>query len=313
MLKITGLKKKFGSYAALNGLDMEIGSGELYGFVGPNGAGKTTTMKIVSGLLRADQGEILVDDVDIMGNRRKLKEKIGYMPDFFGVYDNLKAIEYLEFYASIYGITGAGARRLCNELMEMVRLSDKCDDYVDSLSRGMKQRLCLARCLVHDPALLILDEPTAGLDPRARLEMKEIFIRLKNRGKTILISSHILSELSELCTAVGIIDKGKMIVSGTVGKITTALKTTNPLIIKILDGQENAVRIMKNNPLVDKISIGQDFLSIGLAGGDNEVAALLHTLVLNQVSVASFYREEGSLEELFMRITGNKNEEELDG
>lgn len=306
MLVIHDLVKRFGKFTALDGLNLEIGHGELFGFVGPNGAGKTTTMRIVSGLLKADSGQIMVGEVDAMRSHRMLKEKIGYMPDFFGVYDNLKALEYMEFYASIYGINGKKARKLCYDLMELVNLSDKAESYVDSLSRGMKQRLCLARSLVHNPELLILDEPASGLDPRARFEMKEILKNLKDMGKTIIISSHILPELAEMCTSIGIIEKGKMVVNGTVEDIMSTLKTSNPLVIKILENQEGAIPILKENPAVENISIKTDCISIGFKGGEQEEAQLLKHLVSNQVVISSFSREEGNLESLFMQLTQEK-------
>jgi ABC-type multidrug transport system, ATPase component len=200
MLLIKDLEKSYGKFKALNKLNLDIKQGEIFGFIGPNGAGKSTTMKIVSGLLTPDDGEVYVDGIDAIKNNKKLKEKIGYMPDFFGVYDNLKAYEYLEFYGSIYGITGKEIKDLSMDLLELVNLENKYDAYVDGLSRGMKQRLCLARCLIHNPQLLILDEPASGMDPRARFEMKNILKNLKDMGKTIIVSSHILSELGEICT-----------------------------------------------------------------------------------------------------------------
>lgn len=303
MLEIRDLYKNYGKFKALDGLNLEISKGELFGFVGPNGAGKTTTMKIVSGLLSADSGEIFVDDIDAIGDRQALKKKIGYMPDFFGVYDNLKAIEYMEFYASIYGIEGKKAKKLCYELMDLVNLSDKAENYVDGLSRGMKQRLCLARSLVHNPELLILDEPASGLDPRARVEMKKILRNLRSMGKTILISSHILPELAEMCSSIGIIEHGKMAVKGTVQEIMNTMNASNPLVIKVLDGQDYAIRLLKENPLVENVSIKEGNISIGFRGGEKEEATLLHSLISSEVRIHSFAREEGNLESLFMQIT----------
>ena len=308
MLKIKDLNKSYGKFKALDNLNLEIEKGELFGFVGPNGAGKTTTMRIVSGLLSADSGEVQVDGIDALKNPQKIKEKIGYMPDFFGVYDNLKALEYMEFYASIYGITGREATKLCYELMELVNLSDKADSYVDGLSRGMKQRLCLARSLVHNPELLILDEPASGLDPRARFEMKEILRNLSSMGKTIIISSHILPELAEMCSSIGIIEHGSMVVKGQVGEIMRKMTTSNPLVMEVVEGQEQAVRILKENPLVENISIRENSISMGFKGERKEEAELLASLIRGNVLISSFVREEGNLEALFMQLT-EKNEE----
>lgn len=303
MLNIHNLNKRYGKFLALDHLELCIKKGELFGFVGPNGAGKTTTMKIVSGLLQADSGKVFVDGIDALLDNKRLKEKIGYMPDFFGVYDNLKAIEYMEFYASIYGIDGRAARTLCYELMDLVNLKEKANSYVDSLSRGMKQRLCLARSLIHGPELLILDEPASGLDPRARYEMKDILNRLKNMGKTIIISSHILPELAQMCTGIGIIEKGKMVANGTVDEILLKLNSSNPLVIKYISNQERAIKILKDNPLVANLSIRNNSTSITFRGNGDEEAILLKNMIMNDVMISSFKREEGSLESLFMEIT----------
>ena len=305
MVEIKNLYKHYGKFVALNYLNLSIEKGELFGFVGPNGAGKTTTMRIISGLLRADGGEAVVDGVDAAYDSR-LKRKIGYMPDFFGVYDNLKAIEYMEFYASIYGLTGKDATKMCLELMDLVNLSDKANMYVDGLSRGMKQRLCLARSLIHNPELLILDEPASGLDPRARFEMKGILRNLHDMGKTIIISSHILSELAEMCTTIGIIDKGKMVTKGLVEDILSQLNTSNPLKIHVVDGVETAVKYIKEDPLVNNLSIEGSDLTVSFSGDENDEAALLAKLVENGVRIASFVRETGNLEEVFMMVTAKK-------
>ena len=305
MVEIKNLYKHYGKFVALNYLNLSIEKGELFGFVGPNGAGKTTTMRIISGLLRADGGEAVVDGVDATYDKR-LKRKIGYMPDFFGVYDNLKAIEYMEFYASIYGLTGKDATKMCLELMDLVNLSDKANMYVDGLSRGMKQRLCLARSLIHNPELLILDEPASGLDPRARFEMKGILRNLHDMGKTIIISSHILSELAEMCTTIGIIDKGKMVTKGLVEDILNQLNTSNPLKIHVVDGVETAVKYIKEDPLVNNLSIEGSDLTVSFSGNENDEAALLAKLVENGVRIASFVRETGNLEEVFMMVTAKK-------
>ncbi|WFR56337.1 ABC transporter ATP-binding protein [Anaerocolumna sp. AGMB13025] len=303
MLEIKNLIKKYGKFTALDNLNLEINKGEIFGFVGPNGAGKTTTMRIIAGLLKANSGIVNVDGVDARTNPKGLKNKIGYMPDFFGVYDNLKALEYMEFYASIYGIVGNKARQLCLELMDLVRLSDHTENYVDEMSRGMKQRLCLARSLVHDPELLILDEPASGLDPRARFEMKEILRELHNKGKTILISSHILPELAQLCSSIGVIEKGRMVVCGTVEEILSAKAAASPIIMKFTEGQDKAVEVLKQNNLVQNIVIRDNSVSILFKGSETEVAGILAAMIQNGAMLSSFTREESSLESLFMQIT----------
>lgn len=309
MLEIRDLYKRYGKFTALDGLNLEIGKGELFGFVGPNGAGKTTTMRIMAGLLKADSGSVRIDGVDAVTQPAKIKEKIGYMPDFFGVYDNLKAMEYMEFYASIYGIEGLEARELCRDLMKLVNLEDKEDAYVDGLSRGMKQRLCLARSLVHNPELLILDEPASGLDPRARFEMKEILKNLSSMGKTIIISSHILPELAEMCTSIGIIEHGKMVVKGTVDDIMSRMSASNPLLIRFASGKQEAIQLLKENPAVKSIAIQEDSVAVGFGGGQEAEAHLLAQLVTAGIGICHFGREEGNLESLFMQLTKEDEDE----
>ncbi len=308
MLEIKDLRKKFGKFHALNGLDLRIPQGSLYGFVGPNGAGKTTTIKIMTGLLFADSGQVMIDGVDVSGGLDKLKMKIGYVPDFFGVYDNLKVNEYMEFFASCYGIDGLKGRTRYMTLLEQVGLEDKVNFYVDSLSRGMKQRLCLARALIHDPLLLVLDEPTSGLDPRTRFEFKEILKELKEQGKTIFISSHVLSELSELCTDIGVIDQGKMILSGSMEEILRRVNATNPLIISVLGNKEKALTILKSQPCVQTIAVKDEDIRVNFIGDNQDEALLLQQLVDAEVLVHGFYREQGSLESLFMQITEHDKE-----
>lgn len=308
MVKIEELRKNYGKFQALDGMNLDIKKGELFGFVGPNGAGKTTTMRIMSGLLSADAGTVMVGDVNVTAHPTKVKDIIGYMPDFFGVYDNLRAIEYMEFFASIYGFYGKSARKLCLEMMDLVNLADKENAYVDGLSRGMKQRLCLARCLIHSPELLILDEPASGLDPRARFEMKEILRNLSDMGKTILISSHILPELAEMCTNVGIVEHGKLVVSGTVDDIMSRMNSSNPLVIKFEEGQEETIHFLKENPAIENISIRADRVYIGFQGNSMDEGRLLSEMVGHGAVISSYGREEGNLESLFMQITGNEEE-----
>ena len=303
MLVIKNLEKSYGNFKALNGVNLEIKKGEIFGFIGPNGAGKSTTMKIISGLLSADSGEVYVDGIDAIKDNKSLKDKIGYMPDFFGVYDNLKAIEYLEFYASIYGILGDEARELAMDLLELVNLKDKWDANVDGLSRGMKQRLCLARCLVHNPELLILDEPASGMDPRARYEMKGILKNLREMGKTIIVSSHILSELGEICTKIGIIKNGSLVCEGTVEEVTLMASGAAPINITVMEDPDKAISILREIPEVKEISVDENKITASIVGGDKEARDLLKTLVSKDIPVISFSRAAGNLEEVFIQIT----------
>lgn len=309
MLEVKGLKKTYGKFCALDGLDLHVPKGALYGFVGPNGAGKTTAVKIMTGLLKADGGSIMIDGADALKDADGLKDKIGYVPDFFGVYDNLKVSEYMEFFASCYGIDGLKARKRYEVLLEQVGLEDKTDFYVDGLSRGMKQRLCLARALIHDPTILILDEPTSGLDPRTRFEFKELLTELRQQGKTILISSHILSELSEICTDVGIIEQGKLVVQGSIRQILSDIDNANPLIISVFgDGVSRAMSILRGHPQVQTITIREQDIVVGFNGDRQDEALLLQRLVDADIMICGFTREQSSLESLFMQITNHEEE-----
>ena len=309
MLAIKNLNKRYGKFQAVSDLNLEVAEGEIFGFVGPNGAGKTTTMKIICGLLRATSGEITLDGVDIIRNSRRMKEKIGYMPDFFGVYDDLKVSEYLEFYASIYNIKGQERKRITDDLLELVDLGSKREAYVDSLSRGMKQRLCLARSLVHNPRLLVLDEPASGMDPRARFEMKEILKNLKCMGKTIIISSHILPELAELCTSIGIIDQGRMVISGSNEEIMQQVYNKKVVRLKVRDRLDDAVLILKEYPFVDKLVIGENTIQAGFGGGDEEMSRVLSDLISRGIPVVSFAQMDGNLEDVFMKVTKGDDEQ----
>ncbi|MDD6331473.1 MAG: ABC transporter ATP-binding protein [Clostridium sp.] len=304
MVTIKNLTKTYGRYRALNNLNLHIERGEIFGFVGPNGAGKTTTMRIICGLLQADWGEVYVDGVDALNHNDLIKRKVGYVPDFFGVYDNFKVMEYMEFYGSMYGMDRVSVHKISLGLLDLVNLLDKQDAYVDGLSRGMKQRLCVARALIHNPQLLVLDEPASGLDPRARFEMKEVMKNLGTMGKTIIISSHILPELGEMCTSIGVMEKGNLVVNGKVEDITRKSRHSNPLDIQILENKDLAIQILRQTPLVEKISIRDDSVIITFDGDEAEMGQLLTTLVMNGVKVANFHREPGNLETLFMEITG---------
>lgn len=300
MIEIRHLYKAFDNHMVLRNLNMKIHDGAVYGFVGPNGAGKTTTMRIIAGLLKADSGQILIDGEDIGARHKKL---IGYMPDFFGVYDRLRVKEYMDFFASIYGLDKEETEKKIHQLLELVKLTEKKEAYVDSLSRGMKQRLCLARCMIHDPKLLILDEPASGLDPRARYEFKEIIKQLKKEGRTVMISSHILSELSEMCTDICIIDEGRCVMDGSVDEIEYHMITASPLVIRTAGRQEDALSIIRQNEMVETLSYNENEIQAVFKGGREDEIMLLHALMAADVPVYSFGRDRSGLETLFMQIT----------
>lgn len=306
MLKIEGLKKMYGRVAALDGLTMHVREGALYGFVGPNGAGKTTTIKILTGLLLPDGGSVTVDGADVIKKPDKVTEKIGYVPDFFGVYDNLKVSEYMELFAACYGLYGLNARRRVETLLDQVGLGEKEEYYVDGLSRGMKQRLCLARALIHNPSILIMDEPTSGLDPRTRYEFKEILKELREQEKTVVISSHILSELSEICTDIGVVEQGKMVLEGSMDDILSQINVRSPLMISVYRNREKALAILKDNPYAETITIRQNDIMVGFTGDREEEAVLLQQLIQAGVMICGFMRERGNLESVFMQITDHE-------
>ncbi|MBD8973120.1 MAG: ABC transporter ATP-binding protein [Clostridiales bacterium] len=312
MLTIENLTKQYGKFLALDHLNLHIDKGEIYGFVGPNGAGKTTTMRIVCGLLKATGGSVIVDGIDAIRQPDDIKRKVGYVPDFFGVYDNLKVMEYMEFYGSMYGMERREIADISEGLLELVNLSDKKDAFVDALSRGMKQRLCVARALIHNPDLLVLDEPNSGLDPRARFEMKEVLKNLRSMGKTILISSHILPELSELCTSVGIMEHGRLVTSGKVDEIIDASQGNQPIHMKVVYAEteepldQYVATVLKEQPFVEKVSFTDDEVLIHFRGDDLEAARLLNKLFDHHIMVSHYYREKENLESLFLEITGGE-------
>ena len=308
MLYIQNLYKYYGRFPAVQNLTLRIPKGDLFGFVGPNGAGKTTTMRIVCGLMQASSGSITVNgiqrgvsDKDI----KALKKCIGYVPDFFGVYDNLKVTEYMEFYGSLNGMDYKDILKTTDDLLELVNLTDKKEFYVDSLSRGMKQRLCVARALLHNPELLVMDEPSSGLDPVARVEMKELLMNLRSMGKTIIISSHILSELSEMCTSIGIMDQGKLV---AIGKIEDILKTGNQnssIILEISREREKAIAVIRQMAQIEIESVMEHQIRIKHPGDDEKMNRFLIELLQQGVVLDGYHKQQDNLEQMFMQLTGN--------
>lgn len=306
MIETVSLSKSYGNFSALKDLNLSIEKGTVFGFVGPNGAGKTTTFSILATLLAPSKGKAFVNGYDVTKDPQSVRNSIGYMPDFFGVYDQLKVDEYLDFYAASYDIPGFERSRLIPQMLELVNLAEKKEAYVDSLSRGMKQRLCLARALIHDPEVLILDEPASGLDPRARVEMREILKELKNMDKTILISSHILPELAEICDQIGVIENGNLISNGNVSEIQGQLRANKVLHVVVHDRVEEAVRFFEDDPNVTAIARNERYerrIEISYQGSDEEQMELLKKAVGHGVPLLSFAERESNLEDVFMAIT----------
>jgi ABC-2 type transport system ATP-binding protein len=308
MLQINHLYKKYGKFLAVSDLNLHIPEGDLFGFVGPNGAGKTTTIRIVCGLMPPTAGSITINGVDALANPREIKRQIGYVPDFFGVYNNLKVKEYMDFYGSMYRMHSRDIARISDDLLELVNLSDKKEVYVDTLSRGMKQRLCVARALIHNPGLLILDEPNSGLDPRARVEMKELLLNLRAMGKTIVISSHILSELSEMCNSIGIMNRGNLVMAGQIEDVMAQVFGGNRISISVEGEMEPAVRMLKEQAGIHVESVGEKEIQLTHSLDDAAFAQLIAHLIGQGVVVTGFQKQAGNLETLFMQLTGGQED-----
>ncbi len=305
MIEIIGLTKKYGSFYALNDLNLNLTEGTVFGFVGANGAGKSTTFSILATLLQPTAGDAIINGKSVKTEPHEVRKQIGYMPDFFGVYDQLKADEYLDFYGASYGIPEVERAQLIPQLLDLVNLSHKRYEYVDLLSRGMKQRLCLARALIHDPKVLILDEPASGLDPRARVEMRDILKQLKGMGKTILISSHILPELAEMCDEIGVIDGGKLIAHGSVSDIQAQLKGERLITVKLKGLIDGAARFFEEDPFVTSLEQHPEHHTIMFKyrGTEDDQLRLLKHAVEANLSILSFAEQETDLEDVFMEIT----------
>jgi ABC-2 type transport system ATP-binding protein len=303
MIKTQDLTKVYGDLRAIDNLTLELDEGDLFGYIGPNGSGKTTTMRILATLLNPTWGEAYVAGYSIYTHPKEIRRLIGYMPDFFGVYDDMKVIEYLEFFAAAYRIKGPARRKVCDDVLELVDLGYKREAFVTSLSRGMTQRLGLARVLLHDPKVLILDEPASGLDPRARIEIRGLLKELRKMGKTIMVSSHILPELADICNKVGMIEKGKLIVCEEVAEVMRRVRQQPLLRIRVGDEMEPAAKRLEQHETVERVEIRDGHIFATLAAGTEDYSELAALLVQGGHKLLEFKEDEINLETAFMALT----------
>lgn len=303
MIELIDFGKSYGDFRAVERLNLKIEAGELFGFIGPNGAGKSTTIRFLATLLKASHGEGLVNGFSVTKDPMKVRQSVGYMPDNFGVYDGMKVWEFLDFFAVAYRIGRSQRKQVIGELLELLDLTAKRNDFVNGLSRGMKQRLCLAKTLVHDPPVLILDEPTSGLDPRARIYVKGVLKELRRMGKTILISSHVLSELADICTSIGILEGGQLLMHGPISEVYRRIRGHRQLEVRVASNLETALSIVRSRPQTRDVRIDQMTLSVEFDGDDSAVALLLAELVRQGVVVVNFADKEPTLEDVFMVVT----------
>ncbi len=303
MIKTVDLTKKYGEMFAIQKIELDLEEGDLFGFIGPNGAGKTTTMRIIATLLNPTWGEAYVCGYSIYTKPKEIRRLVGYMPDFFGVYDDMKVIEYLEFFAAAYRIKGPARRERCEEMLEIVDLDFKRDAFANTLSRGQTQRLGLARVLLHDPQVLLLDEPLSGLDPRARIEMRNLMRRLGEMGKTIIVSSHILPELADICNKIGIIDRGVMTVNSAVDEVMQQVREQIVLKIGVTGNLDAAGKILEQHVDVDSIEEDAGILSVALNSQVTDYSELSAVLVQAGHRLTLFREEEVNLESAFMTLT----------
>ncbi|MBQ7111157.1 MAG: ABC transporter ATP-binding protein [Thermoguttaceae bacterium] len=314
MIKTEDLTKQYGKLFALKNLTLELNEGDLFGFIGPNGSGKTTTMKMLATLLQPTYGEAYVCGLSIYTKPKEIRRLIGFMPDFFGVYDDMKVIEYLEFFAAAYRVRGEARRKICNEVLELVDLGYKREALVTSLSRGMTQRLGLARVLLHDPQVLLLDEPASGLDPRARIEIRELLKRLGGRGKTIMVSSHILPELADVCNKVGIIERGELLVDARVEDVMKRVRDQVVVLVELAEPQDEnfgkkideCAKFLTDDAVVESVEkTKNDALRVLIEKGKglDDYSALLTRLIERGFRIRSFREEEVNLETAFMTLT----------
>lgn len=303
MIEIFEFGKDYGEFTAVKSLSLNIEAGEMFGFIGPNGAGKSTTIRYLATLLKASRGDATVNGFSVNKDPMAVRRSIGYMPDDFGVYDGMKVWEFLDFFAVAYKIGRSARKKVIVDVLELLDLGHKRDDFVNGLSRGMKQRLCLAKTLVHDPPVLILDEPTSGLDPRARIEVKALLKELRRMGKTVLISSHILSELADCCSTIGILERGELLMHGSMDTVYRKLRRNRHVDIRFNSGQEAGVAILRSCPELRDIEILENRVLVELEASDQQLADLLTHLIEQGVGLRSFNDKDPTLEDVFMMVT----------
>lgn len=297
------LTRRFKDFTAVDTLSMQVEKGDIFGFIGPNGAGKTTTLRILATLLAPSSGKAYIKDIDVMKDPYEVKKVVGFMPDSFGVYDGMRLREYLDFFAAAYKIPSAKRKVIIDDVLELTDLTTKADDFVGAFSRGMRQRCCLAKTLIHDPEVLILDEPASGLDPRARIDLRELLKTLRDMAKTILISSHILSELGDMCNKIAIIERGKLLAVGQFKEIMQALRQTREIRLELLDGADTAAQILEETSGIVNVQRSGTEFQLETDLGSPELSALLSRLVLAGVKVLFFEEQKGSLEDVFLHVT----------
>jgi len=303
MIELIDFGKDYGEFTAVQCLNLKIDAGEMFGFIGPNGAGKSTSIRFLATLLKASRGEGIVNGHSVTRDPMAVRRSVGYMPDNFGVYDGMKVWEFLDFFAVAYAIPRSRRSHVIKDVLELLDLTHKRDDFVNGLSRGMKQRLCLAKTLVHDPPVLILDEPASGLDPRARLEMKALLKELRRMGKTIMISSHILSELADCCTSIGIIERGQLLMHGPISEVYRRIRGNRIVQVRFNDGMDIGLSVIRSSPHCREVQVEQDQVTVELETDDHGVAELLNQLLANNVQVRSFNDTDPTLEDVFMLVT----------
>jgi len=303
MIETKNLTKNYGNLTAVDDLNLTIQDGDIFGFIGPNGAGKTTTMRILVTLLEPTRGKAFINGLDVRRHGKKVRSLVGYMPDFMGVYDDLKVFEYLEFFAAAFGIERKKRKSIVEGVLELTDLQSKRSVTVDSLSRGMQQRLGLARVLIHDPKVLILDEPASGLDPRARIEIRELLRELKRMGKTIMISSHILSELEEICDHIGIIEHGRLVFSGTLEEILSQLGIQSKVRVRVANNQNKAVELLTALPQIRQVQVFGDYIAVTFREGQDGDGIIARTLVNADLDIVSIQPERLKLDDAFLQLT----------